>query len=363
MNDLMPLGQMEGLPALPDSSGSGMPAGPGGLSRRAKAAIVVRLLLNEGTELPLEDLPDELQASLTHQMGAMRLVDRETVAAVVAEFADELGAIGLSFPGSIAGALDALDGKISRHTAARLRKESGVRLFGDPWKRLGELDVDTLLPLMENESVEVSAIMLSKLSIATGAALLAKLPGPQARRIAYAVSLTSAATPEAVDRIGLSLAMQLDTTPTPAFTDGPVERVGALLNTATSITRDDVLEGLDAADKGFADAVRKAIFTFGNIPERIAPRDMPRVLRDVDGGDLLIALGGAEAAGYASARDFILENISARMADQLREDMEGQGKIKPAEAEEAMSKVVEVIRAMEQAGDLLLIAPDEDEEE
>lgn len=363
MNDLMPLGQIGELPALSGGGGGAALTLPGGLSRRAKAAIVVRLLLSKGTDLPLEELSDELQVSLTHQMGEMRLVDRDTVASVIAEFAGELEAIGLSFPGGIAGALDVLDGKISRHTAARLRKEAGVRQFGDPWKRLSELDVDVLLPLMQNESVEVAAIMLSKLSIATGAELLTKLPGPQARRIAYAVSLTTAATPEAVDRIGLSLAMQLDTTPTPAFTDDPVERVGAILNTATSLTRDDVLEGLDEADQGFANAVRKAIFTFGNIPERIAPRDMPRVLRDVDNGDLLIALGGAEAAGYAAARDFILENISARMADQLREDMGEQTKIKPADAEEAMGKVVEVIRAMEQAGDLLLIAPEEEGED
>ena len=364
MNDLMPLGNIATLPIAGGSlGGMGQDTGgpSSGLTRKAQAAIVVRLLINEGADLPLEDLPEELQASLTHQMGAMRLVDRDTVTQVVEEFSQELEAIGLSFPGGITGALDALDGKISRHTSARLRKEAGVRQFGDPWKRLCQLNADVLLPLMQNESNEVAAIMLSKLSIATGAQLLASLPGPQARCIAYAVSLIADATPEAVDRIGLALAMQVDNTPTPAFADGAVERVGALLNSATSLTRDDVLEGLDEADLGFANAVRKAIFTFGNIPERIAPRDLPRVLREIENKDLLTALGGAEQVGYADARNFVLENMSARMADQLREDMEEHGKVKPADAEGAMSKVVDAIRAMEQAGDLFLITPDEEE--
>lgn len=355
MNDIVP---MNSFAPLPSPSGGGQSAL---LSRRAKAAIVVRLLLNEGADIPLEELPDELQVSLTHQMGAMRTVDRDTLGAVVEEFAEELERIGLSFPPGIAGALDALDGKISHQTAARLRKEAGVRQFGDPWGRLRDLGPDTLLPVLENESIEVAAVMLSKLPVSMAAEMLGRIPGPQARKITYAVSLTSAVTPDAVDRIGLSLASQLDAQPKRAFDTDPVERVGAILNNSTTLTRDDVLTGLDETDQGFANAVRKAIFTFGNIPARIAPRDIPRILREVDQGKLVIALGGAEDAGFAATRDFILENMSGRMADQLREDISNAGKIKPVDAEEAMSEVVAAIREMEQAGNLLLIV-EEDED-
>jgi flagellar motor switch protein FliG len=355
MNEMVP---MHGFAPLPDVSGGGVSAS---LSRRGKAAIVVRLLLNEGADLPLEDLPDDLQIALTQQMGAMRLVDRDTLSAVVAEFATELEQVGLSFPAGLAGALDALDGKIGHQTAARLRKQAGVRQFGDPWARLRELGPEALLPVLQNESVDVAAVMLSKLPVALSANLLGRLPGPQARRITYAVSLTSGVTPEAVDRIGLSLATQLDAQPKRAFDTDPVERVGAILNSSTSLTRDDVLTGLDETDQGFANAVRKAIFTFGNIPSRIAPRDIPRILREVAQEKLVIALAGAEAAGFAASRDFILESMSGRLADQLREDMEAAGKIRPADAEEAMSEVVDTIRQMEQSGDLLLIVEDEDE--
>lgn len=355
MNEMVPL---QGFAPLPGLSGGGASAS---LTRRAKAAIVVRLLLNEGADLPLEELPDDLQIALTQQMGQMRSVDRDTLNAVVEEFAGELEKIGLSFPSGIAGALDALDGKISPQTANRLRKEAGVRQYGDPWARLRELGPDTLLPVMENESVEVAAVMLSKLPVSLAATLLGRLPGPRARRITYAVSLTHAVTPEAVDRIGLSLAIQLDSRPKRAFDDGPVERVGAILNSSTSVTRDDVLTGLDETDQGFANAVRKAIFTFGNIPARIAPRDVPRILREVDQPRLVVALAGAEAAGFAATREFMLENMSGRLADQLREEIEAAGKVKPADAEDAMAQVVDVIRRMEQSGDLLLVVEDEED--
>lgn len=355
MTDMVP---MAPFPALP-GSGNHTPVT---LSRKAKAAIVVRLLLNEGADIPLEDLPEELQAQLTKQMGAMRLVDRDTLGSVVSEFADELDSVGLSFPGGIAGALDSLDGRISKQTAARLRKEAGVRQYGDPWARLRDMSTERLLPVLEHESTEVAAVLLSKIDVARAAELLGKLPGPQARRITYAVSQTSAVTPDAVDRIGLSLAAQLDAEPLKAFDDGPVERVGAILNSTASVTRDDVLEGLDETDAGFADLVRKAIFTFANIPKRIAPRDIPRVIRTLDQEVLLVALAGAEAAGMKESAEFILDNMSGRMADQLREEIAEKEKVKASDCEEAMADIVTKIREMEAAGELLLVVQDTDED-
>ncbi|MGZ2257591.1 flagellar motor switch protein FliG [Roseobacter sp. A03A-229] len=351
---------MAPFPALPGTDAQ--PQTPSNLSRKAKAAIVVRLLLNEGADIPLEELPEDLQAQLTKQMGAMRLVDRTTLSSVVAEFADELDSIGLSFPGGIAGALDSLDGRISKQTAARLRKEAGVRQYGDPWARLRDMSSEKLLPVLENESIEVAAVLLSKIDVPRAAELLGKLPGPKARRITYAVSQTSAVTPDAVDRIGLSLAAQLDAEPLKAFDDGPVERVGAILNSTASVTRDDVLEGLDETDAGFADLVRKAIFTFANIPKRIAPRDIPRVIRELEQDLLITALAGAEAAGMQESADFILENMSGRMADQLREEVGEREKVKAAEYEEATAEIVTKIREMEAAGDLLLVVQDGDED-
>ena len=78
------------------------------LTRRQKAAIIVRFLLSEGADVPLTELPEPLQESLTTQMGSMRYVDRSTLAEVVGEFAAELEAMGLTFPNGVAGALSAL---------------------------------------------------------------------------------------------------------------------------------------------------------------------------------------------------------------------------------------------------------------
>ncbi|MBL6429376.1 MAG: flagellar motor switch protein FliG [Maritimibacter sp.] len=330
------------------------------LTKRQKAAVIVRLLLAEGIELKLADLPEELQTELAQQMSSMRFIDRVTLKSVVDEFVEEIESVGLSFPGGLEGALNVLDGTISPATVARIRKAKGFNFTGDPWETIAGLDPSRLLPVLEEESVEVGAVLLSKLKVSTAADLLGRLPGPRARKLAYAISLTGSVEPAVVDRIGRAIAEQLDAQPLKAFSDGPVERVGAILNFSPAATRDDVLEGLDAEDQAFAEEVRKAIFTFANIPDRIDARDVPKITRDVDPAVLITALAGAMGGPLAPAAEFILGAMSKRMADQLREEIGNVGKVKPKEAEEAMGTIVSTIRELEAAGEVLLLAGDDD---
>lgn len=324
-------------------------------SPREKAAIIVRLLLAEGSRLPLSSLPDHLQAALAEQMGQMRLVDRATLSAVVDEFLSLLEDTGLAFPAGVEGALGLMDGHISSTAASRLRRLAGTAAKADPWDTLASLPPERLLPVLSTESTEVAAVMLSKLPVPKAASLLGQLPGEQARRIAYAISLTGGVDPETVRRIGLSLAAQLDAQPARAFEAGPVERVGAILNVSPSVTRDQLLDGLDQQDATFAAEVRKAIFTYAHIPARIAPRDLPKIIRLVDPAQLATALAtGATDPRHAAVAEFILANISQRMAQSLREEAERLGPVKPAEAEAAAAAIIAAIRQLESAGEITL---------
>lgn len=330
------------------------------LLSREKAAIIVRLLLSEGGAMPIASLPEHMQSALAEQMSQMRLVDRSTLAHVVAEFMDELDQVGLSFPGGIEGALTMMDGHISPSAANRLRRLAGASAKADPWDRLTALSADRLLPIIEEESVEIAAVALSKLPVPKAAELLGKLPGERARRVAYAVSMTGNVDPETVRRIGLSLVAQLETVPVRAFESEPEDRVGAILNVSPSQTREDVLRGLEVEDAAFAERVRKAIFTFVHIPQRILPRDVPKVVRLVEPPVLVTALAatsGLEREGAAA--EFLLENMSQRMSQGLREDMAARGKVKEKDGEEAMAAVITAIRQLEAAGELFLIRDEE----
>lgn len=332
------------------------------LTGRQKAAIIVRALLAEGDAVPLRGLPDHMQAALAEQIGAMRTIDRATLEAVVEEFIAQIGAIGLSFPGGIDGALHMLDGHISATAASRLKRLSAASSKADPWERIAALDIEKLLPVVSEESTEVSAVMLSKLPVARAAELLAQVPGERARRIAHAIGRTGDIEPETVRRIGLSLAAQLESQPLRAFEAAPHERIGAILNASVAAIRDEVLEGLADDDEGLARQVRKAIFTFADIALRIEGRDVSKVIRGVEQARLVTALAGAAAEGDAASAAFILANMSQRMAATLREEIAERGKVREKDAEAAMTEIVASVRTLIDAGEITLRPVEEEAE-
>lgn len=344
---------------VPAGPAPGDAAGARGLTRREKAAVIVRLLLAEGAPVPLSGLPEHMQSALAEQIGQMRLVDRITLAEVVEEFMNELEQVGLAFPGGIEGALSIMDGHISANAANRLRRLAGASGKVDPWERIVTLDAERLLPVLEEESTEVAAVMLSKVSVPKAAELLGRLPGDKARRVAYAISLTGNVDPETVRRIGVALASQLDTQPPRAFEAGPVERVGAILNVSPAATRDEVLRGLEQSDATFAQHVRRAIFTFAHIPRRLPANEVPKVLRIVDQAVLVTALAAAAGGEHAPVGDFLLANMSQRMAQALRDEITERGQVREKDAEEAMAGVVAVIRQLEATGEIALLQPEE----
>lgn len=350
------------LPDLPplsigDEPSTAPPRAPVALGRPQKAAIVVQLLMRSGVPLSLKNLPEATQAALIHEIGALGNLDPETVAAVADEFADTLENGALTGAAGLAKALDLLDGSISPTIADRLRDTTGIAPSGDPWARIADKSPEDLLPIIERESTEVCAVILTKLKVATAAGILGLLPGARARRLTYAISQIDGVRPDAVARIGHAIARTFDDVDESAFEDGPVERVGAILNFSRSNTRNDVLEGLEETDADFAQEVKKAIFTFANIPERVDPRDIPKIVRQIDQPLLVQALAAANS-GFQDAAEFILSGMSKRMADGLREEVEELGEVDEIAGEDAMGAVVAAIRELEEAGEVFLITGD-----
>ncbi len=348
---------------------NGIATSPGGrrihaLNGRQKAAILVRLLLDEGADLRLTGLSEDQQAALTEEIAQLRLVDRETVATVAREFVETLEQVGLSFSGGIEEALKVLGERLSPEATERLKQRARAQGHANPWDRIAGVDPAALLALLEGEADEVAAVVLSKLPVSRAAGLLGMIPGERARRIAFAMPLTETVAPGTVARIGQSLAQQLDQRPRPAFHATPGERFGAILNETGAHIRDALLAELSEGDGAFAAAVRRNILTFAQLPDRLKPRDVPRALRDI-GQDGLItafayALSRSESA-EAAAAGFFLENMSQRVASALRDEIETREPIAPRDGEAALSAVVTNIRSLIDAGEITLRPLDEED--
>jgi flagellar motor switch protein FliG len=331
-------------------------ASPGRLSRLQKAAVIYRMLGSLGMSLPEGALSAEEQAQIDGAMATLGGIDPLELAAVVDEFLKavvppDTGSPALpSLPLADVPMLDPLVPSFGG---------DGPAALPDPWERVVEQDTPALLAVLESEAPEVGAVVLSKLKVSRAAELLGQLPGPHARRITYAVSLIADIAPATVARIGEALASELGREKPRAFSGGPVERVGAILNFSRAATRNDVLNGLDETDPTFATAVRKSIFTYLNIPARLGTRDVPKLLKKVDQKVLVTALAASTTDETRPTAEFILANISQRMAESLRGEAEEMGEVAPADGETAMTGVVAAIRELEEAGEIYLVAEEE----
>lgn len=325
------------------------------LSPPQKAAIIVRFLLSNGMELPLSDLPASVQAALTEQIGQMRLVDRATLNQVIEEFAGLLESVGLTFPSGIEAALSAMNDHISSEAALRLRRMASSTASGDPWERIKALSSTGLVGALENEATEVAAVVLSKLPPSRAAEILGLLPGNHARRIAFAVSQTENTDPRTVQRIGRAILSRVDSAPSRAFTHKPEDRVGAILNVSSATTRERVLRGLEEEDTAFAAGVRRTIFTYGHIPARIAPRDVPKIIRVIDQPTLVTAMKFNEEREEAATNDFLLENLPQRLGQTIRDELTERTPVREKDGEAAMAEIMDSIRQLEGMGELELI--------
>jgi flagellar motor switch protein FliG len=333
-------------------------ASPGRLSRLQKAAVIYRMLGSLGMSLPDGALSAEEQAQIDGAMATLGGIDPLELAAVVDEFLKAVVPPGPDAGPPALPSLPLADLPMLDPVLPALGGD-GPAVLPDPWERVVEQDTPALLAVLETEAPEVGAVVLSKLKVSRAAELLGQLPGPHARRITYAVSLIADIAPATVARIGEALASELGREKPRAFSGGPVERVGAILNFSRAATRNDVLTGLDETDPTFATAVRKSIFTYLNIPARVGPRDVPKLLKKVDQKVLVTALAASTTDETRPTAEFILANISQRMAESLKGEAEEMGEVAAADGESAMTGVVAAIRELEEAGEIYLVAEEE----
>ena len=101
--------------------------------------------------------------------------------------------------------------------------------------------------------------------------------------------------------------------------------------------------------KSYVDEIRKKMFVFEDILS-LDDRAIQRVLRDVDNGDLALALKGAAE----EVQNVILNNLSKRLAVMIKEDMEYMGPVRMKDVEEAQQKIVYIIRKLEDSAEIVI---------
>ena len=116
-----------------------------------------------------------------------------------------------------------------------------------------------------------------------------------------------------------------------------------------------VMAQIEEKNPRLATAVRRKLFSFEDL-SRLRPSDMQRLMRDVDSAQLALALKGASEG----MQEKVFGALSKRAGQGLRDDIAMLSNVRPKEVETAQAAVVEMLRKLEESGDIIL---DEDDAE
>jgi flagellar motor switch protein FliG len=219
-----------------------------------------------------------------------------------------------------------------------------------PFDFLRKTDPSQLLNFIQNEHPQTIALIMAYLEPDQAAAVLSALPPDQQADVAKRVALMDRTSPDVIREVEHVLERKLSSLVTQDFTSaGGVKSIVDVLNHCDRTTEKTIIENLEVDNPELAEDIKKLMFVFEDIVT-LDDRSLQLVLRQVDSKDLSLAL----KATPQEVADKIYKNMSSRAADMLKEEIEFMGPVKIRDVEEAQQKVVNVIRSMEDKGEIVI---------
>jgi flagellar motor switch protein FliG len=168
--------------------------------------------------------------------------------------------------------------------------------------------------------------------------------------VAMRIAMMGQTSPDVVKEVALVMERKLETVLQREWAAaGGVRSLAAILNAAKRSTERNILEHLATEDDEVANEVRSLLFVFEDIL-KLDDRSIQMVLREVDSKDLGLAMRGASE----DVQSKILDNMSQRGAEMLREEMEYMPPQRRRVVEEEQTKIVGVVRKLEDSGELVI---------
>ncbi len=228
-----------------------------------------------------------------------------------------------------------------------------------PFGFLKRVDPQNLLTFIIDEHPQTIAVILSYLSPAYGAEILGGLPTERQLAVTRRIANMGQTSPEVLAEVERGLENRMSSVMSQSFSDnaGGVVNVASILNVTDRATERALLENLAQEDPDLVEEIRRLMFVFDDI-NKVGDKDVQSILKNVESSQWAMALKGASD----TLKEKILGNMSKRAAEMLTEEMEYLGSVRLSEVEAVQQQVVDIIRRLEDTGELTLHGDDEAEE-
>jgi len=324
---------------------------------RQKAALLLLQLGKERAARVMAQLDVAEIEDLTSEIMRMDRVDQRLADEVVDEFYG-VAEIGPGVGGGPGFAQQLLEASLGKEKAAGMIERLQASMAGHSFEFLQKADARQVVSLLDGEHPQTVALVLAHLRPDHASAILAGLPVDVRGDVAHRIALMERASPDVVTVVIEALQRKASAVlqPRELAAVGGVQPLVEIINRADPTTEKSILEGLFERDEALADQVRSLMFVFGDVV-LLEDRAVQLVLRQVETGTLAQALKGSPT----EVRDKILTNLSDRARENLVEEIELLGPVRLSQVEEARAAIVQVIRGLEESGQIVVRRDAEDE--
>ncbi len=321
-----------------------------GLTGKQKAAILLISLGPEVSAQIFKHLKDEEIEQLTLEIANIGKVKKEDKEGIISEFHDLLVAKEFISSGGIDYAKEILEKALGNQKAIDIINRLTATLQVKPFDFIRKTDPSQLLNFIQSEHPQTIALIIAYLAPDQAAAILSALPPERQADVARRIAIMDRTSPEVIREVERLLERKLSAVVSEDFTSaGGLQNIVEILNRVDRTTEKTIMESLEIQDPEMAEEIKRLMFVFEDIVQ-LDDRAIQQVLREVDSKDLALALKGASEEVSAKVQ----RNMSKRAADMLKEEIEYMGPVRLRDVEDAQQRIVNIIRKLEEAGEIIV---------
>ncbi|MFQ3960946.1 flagellar motor switch protein FliG [Leptospira borgpetersenii] len=327
------------------------------LTGRQKAAVFLIAVGSEVSSEIFKHLREDEIEQITFEIARLDKITPEDKEKVLVEFNELMMAQEFISNGGIDFARGLLEKALGNQKAIDIINRLTSSLQVRPFDFIRRTDPQHLLNFIQNEHPQTIALILSYLDPQKASNILSNLPHTIQAEVAKRIATMDRVSPDVLREVERVLERKLSTLASEDYTSaGGIDSVVEILNLVNRGTEKTIIEALEEEDPELAEEIKKRMFVFEDIV-LLDDRAIQKVMREVDNSDLAKALKSVDT----EVQEKIFKNMSKRAANLLREDMDFMGPIRIKDVEDAQQKIVNIIRKLEDAGEIVVARAGEDE--
>lgn len=324
--------------------------------KQKAAAIIISLGADDASKI-YKFLKEEEVEQLTYEISRLQHLSPQTMESTLKDFYDLCLTQKVITEGGLEYAKNVLEKAFGSQTASSLLERVTKTMRSKSFDFLRKADYKNLLTIIQNEHPQTIALILSYARADQASAVIAELPKEKRIDVVERIANMDRTSPEIVRYVEAELQKKFNSIISVDYTEiGGINYVADVMNNMDRGNEKYIFDELNKKDPKLTDEIRKKMFIFEDIVT-LDSMSIQRFLREVDSKDLVLSIKGSNK----EVSDVLFNNMSTKMADTLKSELEYTHNVRLRDVEEAQQRIVSVIRRLEEEGELVIAKSGKDD--